>query len=52
MYKRQVLAVQTALDDGERDSSQISRQVRRATGQLVSERTGRRPVLIPVVEEA
>ena len=50
--KAVVLAVQTALDDGERDSSQISRQVRRATGQLVSERTGRRPVLIPVVEEA
>ena len=49
--KAVVSAVQTSLDGGERDLSQISRQVRRATGQLVSERTGRRPVLIPVVEE-
>ena len=49
--KAVVSAVQASLDDGERDLSQISRQVRRATGQLVSERTGRRPVLIPVVEE-
>ncbi|MAT36957.1 MAG: ribonuclease J [Acidimicrobiaceae bacterium] len=49
--KAVVSAVQTSLAGGERDLSQISRQVRRATGQLVSERTGRRPVLIPVVEE-
>jgi len=49
--KAVVSAVQTSLEGGERDLSQISRQVRRATGQLVSERTGRRPVLIPVVEE-
>lgn len=49
--KAVVSAVQASLEDGERDLSQISRQVRRATGQLVSERTGRRPVLIPVVEE-
>ena len=49
--KAVVSAVQASLDGGERDLSQISRQVRRATGQLVSERTGRRPVLIPVVEE-
>ena len=43
-------AVRGVLAEGERDLNQISRQARRATGQLVSERTGRRPTLIPVVE--
>tara|TARA_E500000331_G_scaffold358054_1_gene422444 strand:- start:1025 stop:2680 length:1656 start_codon:yes stop_codon:yes gene_type:complete len=43
-------AVEGLLAEGERDLNQISRQTRRATGQLVSERTGRRPTLIPVVE--
>jgi len=43
-------AVEAVLAKGERDLSKISRQARRATGQLVSERTGRRPTLIPVVE--
>jgi len=43
-------AVEGFLAEGERDLNQISRQTRRATGQLVSERTGRRPTLIPIVE--
>jgi len=43
-------AVEGLLAEGERDLNQISRQTRRATGQLVSERTGRRPTLIPIVE--
>jgi len=43
-------AVEGLLAEGERDLDQISRQTRRATGQLVSERTGRRPTLIPIVE--
>jgi ribonuclease J len=43
-------AVEVLLAEGERDLHQISRRTRRATGQLVSERTGRRPTLIPIVE--
>ena len=43
-------AVEVLLAEGERDPHQISRRTRRATGQLVSERTGRRPTLIPIVE--
>jgi len=43
-------AVEGLLAEGERDLNQISRQTRRATGQLVSERTRRRPTLIPIVE--
>ncbi len=43
-------ALEGLLAEGERDLNQISRQTRRATGQFVSERTGRRPTLIPIVE--
>ena len=43
-------AVEVLLAEGERDLHQISRRTRRATGQLVSGRTGRRPTLIPIVE--
>jgi len=43
-------AVADALDDDEHDPDQLRRRVRRATGQLVAKRTGRRPALVPVVE--
>ena len=36
--------------EGERDSQELARLARRATGRLVSRRTGRRPALVPVVE--
>jgi ribonuclease J len=42
--------VEAALDDGERDPAELARRARRATGKLVSSRTGRRPSLVPVVE--
>jgi mRNA degradation ribonuclease J1/J2 len=38
------------VDDGQRDPKELARQVRRATGRLVSRRTGRRPALVPTVE--
>jgi mRNA degradation ribonuclease J1/J2 len=43
-------SVEAVLDEGERDPAQLARRVRRATGKLVSSRTGRRPSLVPVVE--
>jgi len=38
------------LADGNRDAHELSRLTRRATGQLVSRKTGRKPTLVPVVE--
>ena len=43
-------ALSSAVADGERDTKELSRLARRATGRLVSKRTGRRPALVPVVE--
>ena len=38
------------VSDGERGEAELVRLTRRATGRLVSRRTGRRPTLVPVVE--
>jgi len=38
------------LADGNRDAHELGRLARRATGRLVSRRTGRKPTLVPVVE--
>ena len=38
------------LADGNRDAHELSRLTRRATGQLVSRKTGRKPTLVPIVE--
>ena len=38
------------LADGNRDAHELSRLTRRATGRLVSRKTGRKPTLVPVVE--
>ena len=38
------------LAEGNRDPHELSRVTRRATGRLVSRRTGRKPTLVPVVE--
>ena len=38
------------LADGSRDAHELSRLTRRATGRLVSRKTGRKPTLVPVVE--
>ena len=45
-------AVEAALADGVRDVEQLEREVRRAAGRFVSERTRRRPMIVPVVMEA
>ncbi len=45
-----VEALEPAVADGERDPKELARLARRATGRLVSSRTGRRPALVPVVE--
>ena len=45
-------AVEAALADGMRDVEQLEREVRRAAGRFVSERTRRRPMIVPVVMEA
>ena len=44
-------AVETALRNGERDVEALERDVRRAAGKFVSERTRRRPMIVPVVME-
>ncbi|MCU1352115.1 MAG: putative hydrolase of the metallo-beta-lactamase superfamily [Acidimicrobiales bacterium] len=51
---RQVVdtAVLRDLADGANDIESIQRTVRRAAGKLVSERTKRRPMIVPVVMEA
>ena len=41
-----------ALAEGVRDVEALEREARRATGRFVSERTRRRPMIVPVVMEA
>src|SRR5215207_6477005 len=45
-------AVESALSAGVRDVEALERDVRRAAGRFVSERTRRRPMIVPVVMEA
>jgi ribonuclease J len=45
-------AVEASLAKGVRDVEQLERDVRRAAGRFVSERTRRRPMIVPVVMEA
>ena len=47
----QVAAVESALGKGERDVEALERDVRRAAGKFVNERTKRRPMIVPVVME-
>ncbi len=49
---RVAAAVEQALAKGVRDVESLEREVRRAAGQFVSERTKRRPMIVPVVMEA
>ena len=44
-------AVEKALSNGVRDVEALERDVRRAAGKFVSERTKRRPMIVPVVME-
>ena len=44
-------AVEKALAEGVRDVEALERDVRRAAGKFVSERTKRRPMIVPVVME-
>jgi ribonuclease J len=45
-------AVESALAKGERNVDALERDVRRAAGKFVNERTKRRPMIVPVVMEA
>jgi ribonuclease J len=45
-------AVEASLAEGVRDVEALERDVRRAAGRFVSERTRRRPMIVPVVMEA
>lgn len=45
-------AVESALAQGVRDVDALERDVRRAAGRFVSDRTKRRPMIVPVVMEA
>ncbi len=45
-------AVEVALADGVRDVEALERDVRRAAGRFVNDRTRRRPMIVPVVMEA
>jgi ribonuclease J len=45
-------ALEKALADGVRDVEQLERDARKATGKFVSDRTKRRPMIVPVVMEA
>ncbi len=45
-------AVEKALAEGVRDVDALERDVRRAAGKFVNERTKRRPMIVPVVMEA
>ncbi len=45
-------AVEKSLSKGVRDVEALERDVRRAAGKFVSERTKRRPMIVPVVMEA
>lgn len=44
-------AVEQALSDGVRDVESLEKDVRRAAGKFVNERTRRRPMIVPVVME-
>jgi ribonuclease J len=44
-------AVERALEGGTRDVEALEREVRRAAGKFVNERTRRRPMIVPVVME-
>ena len=44
-------AVEASLESGVRDVEALEREVRRAAGKFVSERTRRRPMIVPVVME-
>ena len=46
------MAVEAALAKGERNVDALERDVRRAAGKFVNERTKRRPMIVPVVMEA
>ena len=45
-------AVEATLAKGVRDPEGLERDVRRAAGRFVNERTKRRPMIVPVVMEA
>jgi ribonuclease J len=45
-------AVEKALRSGTRTVDALEKEVRRAAGRFVSERTKRRPMIVPVVMEA
>lgn len=45
------VAVEKALADGVRDPESLEKDVRRAAGKFVNERTKRRPMIVPVVME-
>jgi ribonuclease J len=45
-------SLEQSLAKGVRDVDQLEREVRRVTGKFVSERTKRRPMIVPVVMEA
>jgi ribonuclease J len=45
-------AVENALKAGTRDVDALEKEVRRAAGKFVSERTKRRPMIVPIVMEA
>ena len=45
------VAVEKALAEGVRDPEGLEKDVRRAAGRFVSERTKRRPMIVPVVME-
>ena len=45
-------AVEHAVGNGVRDPEALEREVRRAAGKFVSERTRRRPMIVPVVMSA
>ncbi len=49
---RVAAAVEAALAKGERNVDALERDVRKAAGKFVSERTKRRPMIVPVVMEA
>jgi ribonuclease J len=49
---RVAAAVESALAEGVRDVEALERDVRRAAGKFVNERTRRRPMIVPVVMEA
>ena len=44
-------AVEKALKGGTRDIDALEKEVRRAAGKFVSERTKRRPMIVPIVME-